>query len=564
MDLLEALQACLLRLPLDRGERLVVAFSGGGDSTALLWGLTQLAPCRGIHLLAAHLDHAMDAASAERAAGAARLARRLGVPLVSARRAVGARRRPEESPEAAARRIRYEFLEEIRRGCGARRIATAHHRDDQAETVLLRLRFGSGLRGLSAIQEVAGALVRPLLGLPRAALRQAVAGAGLTPVEDPGNHDPRQPRSRMRHQVLPALARDLAAPADQDQLAAALARLAARAQRALPALDRRLATEVGLRVEAGENGETAVADRRRLAALPPPVLPFALALLHRRAGAAFPASLAAAAELRRQLRPVPTPATLARHPRRPPAAGGHRVACDCGAGWRWEAAGELLRLGQAHSGETIPPFTYTLEVPGELTIPELALSIRVSRRPLEAWMLRGAPLRAGLALPLQAFDSSGRVTVRNRRPGDRLRPLGSPGSRKLKDVLIDHGVPRWQRDRLPLLCWAGEIAWVPGITIEHRFRLTAESPVCLAEIIGDHRRSSEVSAEITAEISAEITAPRSARGAAPRAARNPPRATTGNPGRESAVSDSEGTSQPPPPAGITQRGGPAPLEVAEL
>lgn len=96
-------------------------------------------------------------------------------------------------------------------------------------------------------------------------------------------------------------------------------------------------------------------------------------------------------------------------------------------------------------------------------------------------MLRGEPFRAGLALPSRAPD---RVSVRNRRPGDRLRPLGSPGSRKLKEVLIDRGVPRWQRDRLPLLCWAGEIAWVPGIAIDHRFRLTGQAPACLAEIVG--------------------------------------------------------------------------------
>jgi tRNA(Ile)-lysidine synthase len=61
--------------------------------------------------------------------------------------------------------------------------------------------------------------------------------------------------------------------------------------------------------------------------------------------------------------------------------------------------------------------------------------------------------------------------------GDRLRPLGSPGSRKLKDVLIDRGVPAWLRDRLPLLCWDGEIAWVPGITIDHRYRLRGDEAV---------------------------------------------------------------------------------------
>ncbi|HYL04545.1 MAG TPA: tRNA lysidine(34) synthetase TilS, partial [Thermoanaerobaculia bacterium] len=460
MNLLEDVQAFFRQLPLDRGDRLVVAFSGGGDSAALLWALAQLAPCLGIRLVAAHLDHAMDAGSRERAARAAVLARRL----------------------------RYQFLEEVRRGCGARYVATAHHRDDQAETVLLRLHFGSGLRGLAAIRPAAGTVVRPLLGLSRASLRQAVAAAGLTPCEDPGNGDLRQPRSRMRHQIMPALARaDAAAAAgggagraaaDPDSeagLAAALARLAARAQRALPALDRRLAAAIGLGgrpVAAGvavapfpavPAAAAAAADRRRLAALPAPLLSHALAVLHRRAGVAMPASLAAATELRRQLQPRD-----------------RRTACDCGAGWRWQAAGELLVLRRTPPDETVPPFTYTVEFPGELTIPEIGLTIRVSRSPVEAWMLRGAPLRAGLALPLPA---AGLVTVRNRRPGDRLRPLGSPGSRKLKEVLIDRGVPRWQRDRLPLLCWAGEIAWVPGITIDHRFRLTGQARVCLAEIV---------------------------------------------------------------------------------
>jgi tRNA(Ile)-lysidine synthetase-like protein len=63
------------------------------------------------------------------------------------------------------------------------------------------------------------------------------------------------------------------------------------------------------------------------------------------------------------------------------------------------------------------------------------------------------------------------VVVRSRRPGDRLRPLGAPGTRKLKDVLIDRGVPRRERDRLPLLCVGGRIAWVPGVTVDEAFRL---------------------------------------------------------------------------------------------
>jgi tRNA(Ile)-lysidine synthetase-like protein len=621
-----------------RGDRVVVAFSGSGDSTALLWGLSRLAPAWGIEIVAAHLDHAMDPGSRARAALAGKLARRLDVPLVAARREIGARRRAGESPEAAARRVRYEFLEEVRRGCRARYVATAHHREDQAETVLLRLRFGSGLRGLAGIRPLAGAVVRPLLALPRAALRAAVAAAGLRPAEDPGNGDPRQPRSRMRHRVLPALARadaacgpapgagggtepaEACAPAGpaaavaavEAELVEGLARLAARTLRSLAVVDRRLADEIGLRALPGQSSRSAAgsaprfpetasctvhhphlargrdgaaiagggghpgrgrpgdpgessragAETRRLASLPPPLLPHALALLHRQAGAALPASQAAVGELRRQLQPaaaapggeaalVPErlehperlerPEDLLRpecleclerpehllHPERPERPGrpehlvhpgrperpGHpehlahserperpgrpehpersgvarsarlreprRVACDCGQGWRWHGSSYLLYLERKPRAEEVPPFTYTLEVPGKLTIPELAVTVEVGEAPVEVWMLRGAPHRAALALPLAA---GGCLTVRNRRPGDRLRPLGSPGSRKLKEVLIDRGVPKERRDRLPLLCWAGEIAWVPGVTIGHRFRLTGQATVWVAEV----------------------------------------------------------------------------------
>ena len=87
--------------------------------------------------------------------------------------------------------------------------------------------------------------------------------------------------------------------------------------------------------------------------------------------------------------------------------------------------------------------------------------------------------RAGLALPLSAGD---RITVRSRRPGDRLRPLGSPWERRLKDVLIDRKVPRQQRDRLPLLCLGRRVLWVPGVTIDDGCRLGTETEAWAAEL----------------------------------------------------------------------------------
>ena len=440
--------------PLCPGEGIVAAFSGGPDSTALLLGLSRL----GVEATAAHLDHGLDEGSAGRAATAAAVAARLGVPFIAERRAVPALRQPGESAEAAARRIRYGFLEEVRARLGARYVATAHHRDDQAETVLLRLRFGSGLAGLAGIRPVRGRIVRPLLDLPRAALREEVAAAGLPWIDDPTNRDLAVPRNRMRHLVLPAL--DPHPPGEGElDLSTRLACLAERARRANAALDRRLA--MILAVRALEDG--VAVDRAALLGLPEELLCHALAGLHRRAGAPYPAGSAARVELLRQLR-------------RPAA---ERSACDCGGGWRWEAEGGLLTLRRPAGSENPLRFTYTLEVPGVLEIPELGVRVGLHHRPVEPWMFQGSPHRAGLALPLRPGD---RVTVRNRRPGDRLHPLGAAGSRRLKEVLIDRRVPKDLRDRIPLLCLGERIVWVPGITIDQRFRITGEAAAWVAEV----------------------------------------------------------------------------------
>lgn len=110
---------------------------------------------------------------------------------------------------------------------------------------------------------------------------------------------------------------------------------------------------------------------------------------------------------------------------------------------------------------------------------ELHLRARLTRGVIAPWMFEGSPLRAGLALPLSTGD---RVEIRNRRPGDRFRPLGAAGSRRLKDVLIDHRVPRRERETLPLWIVGGRIAWVPGVTIEDRFRIGSEREVWIAEM----------------------------------------------------------------------------------
>jgi tRNA(Ile)-lysidine synthetase-like protein len=199
--------------------------------------------------------------------------------------------------------------------------------------------------------------------------------------------------------------------------------------------------------------------RQVLEGLPRELWPTALSLLHRQAGASYPPSRAARRDLHRQF------------------STGGRIGCDCGDGWRWRSSDRDLRLERRCP--PMPPFAYTLEVPGELEIKELAIRMRVHRGRVADWMFEGSPRRTGLALPLAPGD---RVTVRNRRPGDRIRPLGCGHNRRLKDVLIDRRVPQSERDRLPLLFVDNRLAWVPGVTIADSFRVGGEREAWIAEI----------------------------------------------------------------------------------
>ncbi len=333
---------------------MLVAFSGGPDSTALLAGLVRVAPTLALNLHAAHLDHALDPDSERRAARARGLAAAIGAPL-TLERLSPSKSRAERSAasccgrdglEAWARRRRYAFLDRLADELGARFIVTAHHADDQAETVLLRLLYGSGIEGLAAIRPRRGRLVRPLLGLRRSQLLGSLAGSRLEPVTDPTNAGLAAPRNRIRHHLLPALA--LADPRIVERLCG----LAAAARLAGERIDRLLGQHLCPR---GEPTGIAI-DRRALDALPAALFPHALALLHRRAGVPYPAGAAARGELERQ---------LGERQRR----GGGRIGCDCGNGWRWESDSDAFRLVRRKSPGV--DFTYTVEedAPGEVDEP---------------------------------------------------------------------------------------------------------------------------------------------------------------------------------------------------
>jgi tRNA(Ile)-lysidine synthase len=185
------------------GSRVAVAVSGGPDSVCLLHMLQDLAPSFNVSLAVAHLNHQLRGAeSDEDEKFVARLAERLGLPYHCARVDVAA---VDDNLEQAARRARRTFFTSL----GADRIALGHTRDDQAETVLFRLLRGSGLRGLAGIFPVtAGGYIRPLIEVTRAEVEEFLRARRIPSRCDASNLDPRFARNRIRHSLLPQLARD--------------------------------------------------------------------------------------------------------------------------------------------------------------------------------------------------------------------------------------------------------------------------------------------------------------------------------------------------------------------
>ena len=185
------------------GDHVLVACSGGPDSTTLLDVLHRLRGELGITLCVASIDHGLRAESASEVEQVGAFAGTLGVPFYSARVDLTTE---GVSIQARARELRYHSLQEIARSHGAARIAVGHTQDDQAETVLARMLRGAGLRGLGGIEaRRSDGVIRPLLDCRRPDVLAYAARRGLPFVDDPSNHQRAFERVRIRHEVLPTL-----------------------------------------------------------------------------------------------------------------------------------------------------------------------------------------------------------------------------------------------------------------------------------------------------------------------------------------------------------------------
>jgi tRNA(Ile)-lysidine synthase len=271
MPLRRRISGALGRLEL-RGSSLLVAVSGGIDSVTLLDLLQDLSEEFDLKLSVGHVNHGLrgDESEADQAFVEGLAARR-GLPVETARvhpreAREGGNSRDRPSPQEAARRLRYAALGQLARRAGAQRIATAHTRDDQAETLLLRLLRGTGPDGLGGIPERSadGRLVRPLLAVGRSEIERHAGARGLVWREDASNRDPAYARNRLRSRWLPGLAREF-----NPQLLRTLSHLAEAQREDAAWIEAEVEREAAARLAVREHGLSI--DARGWAGLPRPL-----------------------------------------------------------------------------------------------------------------------------------------------------------------------------------------------------------------------------------------------------------------------------------------------------
>lgn len=419
---------------------LVIAVSGGADSLALLFAASAIEHAMGRDLVVAHFSHGIRKTAERREATLVkRIAKELGLAVIHGRADV--------SPsEALARKARYEFLASASSASGAAAVVTAHTQDDQAETLLLRLTRGSGLRGAGAIREfsireVEGsslALLRPLLSNSRAETVATCAEQRVTPAKDGTNRSLKYARNRIRHRVLREL--EEVNPAARQ----ALSRFAAGAQVDSDFLDD-LASDAVEGVEERSPGIVAW-PASALHDVPTPllvrVLQRGLVAVSGEGSTLSQQQITAAVDLVNQ------------------AEGG---SLDFGDGVRLLV--EQGRIKLTGHADAHPLHATRLAIPGSTIVRGWIIDVIVTEH-VDPW--GGDPWRAVMDLRKLGKD----VVVRSREPGDRMQLSERVGPVSLQNLLVNAKMPRSDRDSLPLIVGSRGIAWVAGVRIADWAKVT--------------------------------------------------------------------------------------------
>jgi tRNA(Ile)-lysidine synthase len=449
MSLIDRVRRTLQRHRLTTPDtRVVVALSGGPDSMALLHILRALADRGDLHLAAvAHVNHQLREASDADAQFCATVAAQFSLPFRSTRVDVRARAAAEDrSIEDAAHHARRDVFEAVGAEFEAV-VAVGHTLDDQAETFLLRLVRGAGSHGLSAMHPRSGVVIRPLLECARSEVRAFVESHAVAFVHDATNDDVGIPRNRVRAELLPLLAARF-----NPSIAVALASAAELARAEDAFLE-------GLAAAWCDEHAIVTPGRWTAAASDLTALPLALArrVVVRGLSSVAGSRLVGFSDVERTLE----------------VAAGDLGGFDA-PGQRVDRRGADVVLTHRPAGANrvtpreVVPFSRPLPVPGEVELPEVGcvITAEVADRPEETMP------RDGYVAAVSKDKLGLSPVVRNRRPGDRLKPSPA-GHRKLQDLFVDRKVPRAERDRIPVVVSeSGQLVWVPGHAVDEDFRVT--------------------------------------------------------------------------------------------
>ena len=460
------------------GARVGLGVSGGADSVALLRIFAELRAQLGITIFVLHFHHQLRGAEAdedERFVKA--LAEELRVPSECGRADVAAEaKRNGWNLEDAARRLRYQFFASVTAAHSLDCVAVAHTANDQAETVLSHLLRGTGIAGLAGIYPVAGLIVRPLLELERAELREYLAALGQSWREDATNQDTSRTRARIRHELIPLLLRDFDGSA-----VTRLARLATHA-REDEAFWRSLEDERFHSLATRDSsGAISLRIEDLLAPLPSLVSDNANSVS---TSAVSPTTALSRRLVRRiyfELRgsreqltsqhvdSVLDVATRSQSGSRIDLPG-ITVEKSLDRLYFTNASATAASARETGKARTTRDFAYTVSRPGDLN--GVSIVVTELHRRFNLKMVDWPRVESDTVLGRGALDFD-RVqwplVLRSWQPGDSYRPRGSRRVRKLKRLLLESRVPRSLRVGWPVLASAGAVIWASGYPVAEEF-----------------------------------------------------------------------------------------------
>lgn len=437
--------------------QLVVGVSGGPDSLTLLHVLERI--LRPGQLIIAHLDHGLRPSSAVEAQRAAEAAR--GMRFFTERVDVAELGRVQGlSIEEAGRTARYDFLARVARQEGALIVAVGHHADDQAETILMHLLRGSGLAGLQGMRPIGRLpnaselwLWRPLLHVTREEIEQYAAEQGLEPARDESNADTVFLRNRLRHELLPILERY------NPQIRRRLVEMADLVA-ADEALLQDLTDDVWRDITLAQSDSRVELSRERWRATP-------IALRRRILRRAI-------ATVRPELRDMGY-RTLEAARRVAESSQSGSLRADLPGNVTLQAGYESIYVVAGADDHTRGyPQLSTEDAPLALAVPgsvALADGWQITSEWVEAWSEEVVQQNRDPWAAYISHGSGAQLTVRPRRPGERIRPLGLGNKKKLKEVMIDRKIPVHLRRRWPIVANDEHVVWVVGHILDERARV---------------------------------------------------------------------------------------------